>query len=215
MIKAVIFDLDGVLTKTDHLHTAAWRKTCNEWGIPFQNNTADLLRGVSRMESVDIILHKGECCLSKEQKQQFAEEKNNVYVHLLDGLTENDVFPGVVPLLDWLRNRDIQCAVASSSKNARKILVKIKLITYFSVIIDGTMLRKSKPDPEVFQKAVDGLHLRCEDCLVVEDAVSGIQAACRIGCPTAGLGPAANAEGVLYPLAEIGELYDLLCQEEK
>lgn len=206
MIKAVIFDLDGVLTRSDQYHTAAWKETCLHWGIPFDDAVADLLRGVSRMESAKIVASKGNTALTDEELKRFAEEKNLRYVELLGNMSGEDVFPGVTELLGILDSKHIMTAVATSSKNAMLILEKTGLKGRFSTIVDGNQITHSKPDPEVFRKAADALGVPYENCLVVEDAVSGVEAALALGSFVAAVGAAASASGVLFPLRETGDL---------
>jgi len=209
-IQGVIFDLDGVLTATDKLHTKAWEYTCGQWEIPFSPDTGEMLRGVSRGESVQIILNKAGCWLLEEEQEMFAHQKNEYYVHSLTQLSKKDVLPGVHQTIRRLKQENIQMAVASSSKNARRILAQIQLENEFPVIIEGTQIRKSKPDPEVFQKAVEALHLSPEACLVVEDAISGVEAARRLGCRTAGLGKEGKESLADYKIDRVDEILGLL-----
>lgn len=209
MIQAVIFDLDGVLTRSDHYHTAAWREVCSKYGLPFDQTTAELLRGVSRLNSARIVADRGNANMSEEALLKFAEEKNRCYVRLLDTMTQADVCPGVEPLLTLLQKKKIRTAVASSSKNAMRILRQTGLEKYFSVVIDGNQIARSKPDPEVFQRAADTLGIPYENCLVVEDAASGVQAARTLGCQVAAVGAAAAEPGVTYAFNETGSLMDL------
>lgn len=213
MIKAIIFDLDGVLTKSDHYHTAAWREMCNRWGIPLEESTGDLVRGVSRLDSARIVAAQGGVELSDEQLIAFAEEKNNYYVQLLGNMNDADVIPCVKELLKHLQQIDIPMAVASSSKNAPLILEKTGLKEYFDVIIDGSQITHSKPDPEVFQKAADALGIAYADCLVVEDAVSGVQAGLAMGAKVAAVGAAAATPGVTYALNDTGDLMNYFAGE--
>lgn len=213
MIKAVIFDLDGVLAKSDHYHTAAWRELCRRWGIPFADSTGDLVRGVSRLDSARIVAAQGGVTLPQETLAAFAEEKNRYYVQLLETMSAGDVIPGVEGLLQYLQQAGIPMAVASSSKNAPLILEKTGLATYFSVIMDGSKITRSKPDPEVFQKAADALGVAYGDCLVVEDAVSGVQAGLAMGAKVAAVGAAAQMPGVTYILKETGDLKNMLENE--
>lgn len=206
MIKAVIFDLDGVLAKSDHYHTAAWREMCQRWGIPFKESTGDLVRGVSRLDSARIVAAQGGVELSDEQLIAFAEEKNNYYVQLLGNMNNADVIPGVKELLNHLHQIGIPMAVASSSKNAPLILEKTALKVFFDVIIDGSQITRSKPDPEVFQKAADALGILYADCLIVEDAVSGVRAGLAMGAKVAAVGAAAATPGVTYALNNTGDL---------
>lgn len=194
MIKAVIFDLDGVVVSTDRYHYLAWKKLSDRLGIYFDENINMKLRGVSRMESLEIILRNSSRNYSDEEKEAFAAEKNETYRLSLNDLSGDDILPGVLRLLDELDKRKICKAIGSSSRNTMTILDKIGLIDRFEVIIDGTMIKNSKPDPEVFSKAVMKLGLKPEECLVIEDAVAGIQAGHAAGCRTFALGDANNCD---------------------
>ena len=207
MIKGVIFDLDGVLVTTDELHYRAWLRLAEREGIYFDREINHRLRGVSRMDSLEIILERAEKTYTPEEKQEMASYKNAIYVKLLDGLTEADVLPGVVETLDGLEKRGILMAVGSSSKNAGKILDKTGLAGRFNAIADGTDITRSKPDPEVFLCAAAKLGLTPKDCAVVEDAEAGIQAA-----KAGGMLAVAVSDARRSPLADIrlNELTDLL-----
>lgn len=209
MIKAVIFDLDGVLTRSDHYHTAAWREICRRWGIPCAESIGNLVRGVSRLESARIVASHGGVKLTETQLAAFAEEKNSYYVQLLENMNAGDVISGVEPLLKHLRGTGVPIAVASSSKNAPLILEKTGLKNYFTVIIDGSQIAHSKPNPEVFQKAADALGIPYANCLVVEDAVSGVQAGLAMGAIVAAVGAAADMPGVTYAVKETGDLLEV------
>lgn len=206
MVKGVIFDLDGVIVSTDVMHCKAWLNTCKQWGIPFSTKDNDLLRGVSRMESVDIICRIGNKTLTREEKERFAKEKNDQYVQLLNQLTKEDVLPGVPELLKELSQHNIMTAIGSSSKNAKRILERIDMEDSFDVIVDGTMITYSKPDPEVFLKAAGLLGLKPEECVVVEDAESGIIAAKRAGCIAAAVGAAKESGRADFNLEDIKDL---------
>ena len=175
-IKAVIFDLDGVIVSTDDYHYRAWKKISDEEGIYFDRKINERLRGVSRMESLDIILEKANREYSQEEKNSFAERKNSLYRNLLEELTQNDILPGVMRVLETLKKNDIKIAIGSSSKNTEFILSKIGLHEYFDAISDGTQIENSKPDPEVFLLAAKKLDIEPENCLVVEDADAGVEA---------------------------------------
>ena len=210
MIKGAIFDLDGVIVSTDVLHCNAWMETCKEWNIPFSLKDNDLLRGVSRMESVNIICRRGHKILTFEEKARFADEKNNKYIALLGILTKEDVLPGVHELLQELSKQNIRIAIGSSSKNAKGILKHIGMENTFSVVVDGTMIVHSKPYPEVFLKATDLLGLKPEECVVVEDAESGIIAAKASGCITVAVGAATECGLADFNLKNIGELISII-----
>lgn len=191
MIKGIIFDLDGVLVYTDEYHYQAWKELASELHTPFDRAINQRLRGVSRMESLEIILelYTGEP-LSSEQKETLAERKNARYQQLLQNMTPDSVEDAVRNALAELKRRGYKLAVGSSSKNARTILERTNLTGMFDAISDGTNITRSKPDPEVFHKAAEKLGLPAGDCAVVEDAVSGIQAAKAAGMYAVGIGEA-------------------------
>ena len=172
-MKAVIFDLDGVICFTDKLHYKAWKNIADEQGIYFDEKINDRLRGVSRMESLDIILEKADRTYSFDEKKEIAEKKNDIYVSLLDTMSEKDLDVNVKVVLDTLRSRGTLLAIGSSSKNTKKILEKLGLKDFFDAVSDGTNITKSKPDPEVFLKAAEMLGIKPVEAVVVEDAVSG------------------------------------------
>lgn len=204
--KAVIFDLDGVICFTDKYHYLAWKKMADRMGIYFDETINNRLRGVSRMESLEIILERCDQVLTQEEKQAMAEEKNKAYVELLGQMTEKDLSSEVKETLDSLRQRGLKLAIGSSSKNAKFILERLGLKDYFDAVSDGTNISKSKPDPEVFIKAADFLHTAPADCLVVEDAKAGVEAARAGGFDSAGLGEAAESEAVTHVMKSFGDL---------
>lgn len=209
--KGVIFDLDGVLVHTDQLHYKAWKKIADERNIEFNEEINNLLRGVSRMESLEIILRKYEGpTLSPKQKEDIAEEKNGYYKEELKSMSEADVAPEVRTTLAALKNAGVKVAIGSSSKNTKFILSQVKLEQEFDAISDGTNITKSKPDPEVFLKAAEFLKLNPEECLVVEDAAAGIEAAKRAGMDAAGLGDAFYYEKTDYRLESFSQLRDVV-----
>lgn len=177
-IKAFIFDLDGVLVFTDKYHYLAWKEVADELDTYFDEEINNRLRGVSRMESLDIILERYEGpALSDEEKVKIATKKNEIYRGLLGQMTRDDVTDDVRNTLKELRKRGIKVALGSSSKNARYILEKVELLDAFDEISDGNNITKSKPDPEVFIKAAQFVNIDSEHCAVVEDAYAGIDAA--------------------------------------
>jgi len=177
MIKGVIFDLDGVIVSTDHYHYLAWKKMADLENIPFDETINHRLRGVSRMESLNIILEQANKEYSQAEKKKLTEFKNELYKKSLDDLSANDLLPGIMDLLESLKSKGLKIAIGSSSKNAKKILHKIGLEHYFDAVSDGTNITKSKPDPEVFLIAAKRIELDPIECAVVEDAHSGIAAA--------------------------------------
>ena len=208
--KAVIFDLDGVICFTDKYHYQAWKQMADRMGIYFDEQINNRLRGVSRRESLEIILERYDRKLSEEEKQQLAEEKNAVYVQLLEKMSEKDLSKEVKDTLDALRRKGCKLAIGSSSKNAKLILNRLGLGNYFDAISDGTNISKSKPHPEVFLKAAEFLHMSPADCLIVEDARAGVKAANEGGFDSAGLGEAATYRQVSYALKGFGDLVDII-----
>ena len=192
-IKGVILDLDGVILSTDNFHYLAWKKLADREKIYFDRKINDRLRGVSRMESLEIILEKSQKEYSEEEKNEMAEYKNTIYRESLKDLSSTDIFPGVIKFLNYLDEKKIKMAIGSSSKNTKFILKQIDLFERFSqAISDGTNISHSKPDPEVFLKAAVMLKLEPQNCLVIEDADAGIDAAKRGGMMALGVGPAKN-----------------------
>ena len=209
-IKGIIFDLDGVIVFTDELHYQAWNKLAKDLGIYFDRQINNLLRGVSRMESLEIVLREYHGSpLSDLEKIALAEKKNNIYKGLLEGMTPEDVSDEVRRSLRELARRGFKLAIGSSSKNTKRILEKVELTEMFDAISDGTNIQRSKPDPEVFIKAAQFLGLEPEACLVVEDADAGIEAAIAAGMYSAALSPAAKTGKADYLLEEFSDLLNI------
>lgn len=209
-MNAVIFDLDGVICYTDQYHYQAWKQMADEIQVYFDETINNRLRGVSRMESLDIILEKAERTFSKEEKEALAAKKNDIYVELLKKMSPNDLSTEVKDTLEELRSRGYKLAIGSSSKNTKMILNQIGLGGYFDAISDGTNITNSKPDPEVFLKAAKFIGEKPENCLVVEDALAGIEAAYRGGFQSAGIGEATTHEHVTYPMKTFEDLKGIL-----
>ena len=201
-IKGIIFDLDGVLVSTDRLHYQAWKKIADKLGIAFDEKKNDRLRGVSRMESLEIVLEEyvDRACISPEEKIKLAEEKNQYYVQLLQTMGKRDVSPSVTETLHYLKNKGYLLAIGSSSKNAKLILKQTELTDWFDAISDGNNIKNSKPDPEVFLKAAQFLDLSPAQCAVVEDAEAGICAAKAGGMEAVGIGAAYQCEKADYQI---------------
>lgn len=210
-IKGVIFDLDGVIVSTDQFHYCAWKKMADDMGIYFDEQINNRLRGVSRMDSLEIIMERyaGEE-LSDEKKHTLAAHKNEIYRELLGTMTPDDVTDEVRSTLQKLREAGVRIALGSSSKNARYILERVKLINVFDEISDGNNITRSKPDPEVFQKAAEFLGLRPEECLVVEDAEAGIDAAIAGGMHPIAIGDAVNCNKAEYSIQGLNELLTII-----
>ena len=202
MIKAVIFDLDGVIVSTDNCHYLAWKRMADEEDIYFDRKINDRLRGVSRMASLEIVLERASKAYLDAQKQEMAERKNGYYKELIQELTPGDILPGAMENLDKLKCNGIKIAIGSSSKNTPIILKQIGLDGYFDAVSDGNNITHSKPDPEVFQKAAKMLEMLPEDCLVVEDADAGIEAGKRGGMKTLSVNGAKGADYFAKNLAE-------------
>ncbi|PNR94331.1 beta-phosphoglucomutase [Petrotoga sp. 9PWA.NaAc.5.4] len=190
MIKACIFDLDGVIVDTAKYHFLAWKKLADELNIKFTEKDNERLKGVSRLESLEIVLKLGNLQLIQDEKIKLAEKKNDYYIEYISALTEDDILPGVRDFIEKLRINNIKMAIASASKNTKIILKKLKLEQKFDVIIDGTMIINAKPDPEIFLKAAEELKVRPEECVVFEDAIAGIQAAKKAKMKVIGVGSA-------------------------
>ena len=203
MIKAVIFDLDGVIVSTDTLHYKAWKELATKENIEFDETINNRLRGISRMESLDIVLEKASKKYADKEKTELAAYKNDIYAASLNTLSKSDILPNVMDVLDTLKKRNIKVAIGSSSKNAKKILKQIGLFTYFDAISDGTNIEKSKPDPEAFLMAADMLGIPYNNCAVVEDAVSGLIAAKAANMVAYATGDAAKSDIKDYLFEEL------------
>lgn len=187
-IHACIFDLDGVIVDTAKYHYRAWRKLANSLGFDFSEADNEQLKGVSRMQSLEIILGIGNKTLDEVEKQALAAKKNDWFLEHIHTMTPNEILPGVIPFLEDVKARNIRIALGSASKNAVPTLKKVKLLDAFEVIIDGTKTTRSKPDPQVFQLAAKELNIAPQHCIVFEDAAKGIEAALSAGMYAIGIG---------------------------
>lgn len=209
-IKGIIFDLDGVLVFTDQYHYQAWKRMADRLGVYFDKTINNRLRGVSRMDSLEIILERYDGpALTAEKKLALAEEKNGYYRELLQEMTPDSVTPQVRQTLAELRRRSYKLAIGSSSKNTRTILANTALSDAFDAVSDGTNIARSKPDPEVFLKAAAFLALAPEQCAVIEDAYAGIDAALAGGMLAVGIGDAAGYAKADHKIASFEELLTL------
>jgi beta-phosphoglucomutase len=175
--KAFIFDLDGVIVDTAKYHFIAWQKISSELGIEFTPEHNEELKGVSRVRSLDIILELGKIKASQEDKNRWLIQKNEDYLSYLVNMDQSEILPGVLPVLQFLKERNQKIALGSASKNARPILEKTGILHYFDAIVDGNDVTNAKPDPEVFLQAARLLDATNENAIVFEDSVAGIQAA--------------------------------------
>ena len=188
--KAFIFDLDGVIVDTAKYHFLAWQKIASELGIEFTPEHNENLKGVSRIRSLDLILELGNIQASQEDKNKWINQKNEDYLSYLVDMNFSEILPGVMPVLEYLKENNQGIALGSASKNARPILEKTGILSYFNVIIDGNDVTNAKPDPEVFVQAAKGLQIANENAIVFEDSVAGIQAANAAKMVSIGIGEA-------------------------
>ena len=185
---AFIFDLDGVIVDTAKYHFLAWKNLANTLGFEFTEKHNELLKGVSRIKSLEILLNIGNVKLSKEKKQQLLIEKNTEYLEFVYKMTSDEILPGVNEILSFLEANNIEFALGSASKNAPLILEKVGLLNRFTAIVDGNDVSKAKPDPEVFLIGAEKLTMRPENCVVFEDAIAGVQAANAAHMVSIGIG---------------------------
>lgn len=209
MIKAIIFDLDGVLVSTDELHYRAWKALAGRLGVPFDRAKNDRCRGISRMASLDIVLEDAPTAYTQAEREAFAAEKNVTYRAMLASLTPADTLEGMMPTLAELRRRGYRLALASVSKNAPLILERTGLDRYLDAVADGNCITRSKPDPEVFLKAAEKLGMACESCAAMDDALAGIEAGRAAGMLTIGFGDSAKNKAGDLNLERFDELLGL------
>ncbi|MEA2043614.1 MAG: beta-phosphoglucomutase [Bacteroidota bacterium] len=178
MIKGLIFDLDGVIVDTAKYHYKAWKDLAAELGFEFTEKDNEQLKGVSRMTSLDILFKTGNISgVSEAEKLKMAESKNKQYVSYVDKMEPGEILPGALKILSEAKNKGLKVALGSASKNAVRILKRVEIESYFDAIIDGTKVKKAKPDSEVFLKGAEAMGLKPEECIVFEDAQAGIEAA--------------------------------------
>lgn len=209
-IKAVIFDLDGVIVSTDEYHYQAWKSIADKENIEFNRSINNELRGVSRAESLEIILEKANKEYTQDEKAILLEKKNDIYRSLLANLSSSEILEGVNEVIDYLKSNNIKVAIGSSSKNTSLILEKIGLSNIFDEIADGTMITKSKPNPEVFILAANKLGIDPKECLVVEDAEAGVEAALAGNMIVAAVGDAIKSNKATYNLNKLIKLTEIV-----
>jgi len=185
---ACIFDLDGVIVETAHYHYKAWKKLADTLNIPFSKKENESLKGVSRKKSLQKILALDDRNISEKRFQKLMDQKNEWYQDYIATLTPRDILEGVPEFLEALKNRNIKLGIGSSSKNASYIMDYIQLNDLFDVVIDGTKVEKTKPDPEIFLKGAEALGVQPSECVVFEDAAAGVQAAKAGGMKCVGVG---------------------------
>lgn len=209
-IKAFIFDLDGVLTDTAEYHYRAWKRLADELGIPFTREENEALRGIPRRESL-LLLLKGQA-YPETQLQEFMTRKNNYYLQFIREISPRDVLPGARELLEEIRMAGLKSALGSASKNAGEVIERLGIAPLFDVVADGNSVARQKPAPDLFLHAARQLGFPPRECVVIEDAVAGIEAALAGGFWTLALGPASrfSAAHVIFPSLEHVKLRDLL-----
>lgn len=205
-MKAFIFDLDGVIVDTAKYHYLAWRDLANELGFEFTKEQNELLKGVSRVRSLEILLNIGNIELSEKRKQDLLISKNEEYLEYVNKMNSEEILPGIEELLNYLEKEKVSFALGSASKNAPLILQKVGLYDKFSAIVDGNDVSKAKPDPEVFLIAAKKLNKTPEQCVVIEDALAGIQAANNAGMISVAIGDKELLHEADYNLSDTGEL---------
>lgn len=188
--KAFIFDLDGVIVDTAKYHFLAWQKIASDLGIEFTPEHNEELKGVSRIRSLDIILKLGNIEASEENKNKWLKQKNEDYLSYIEHMDETEILPGVLNILEFIKEKNQLIALGSASKNARPILEKVKILHLFDAIVDGNDVTNAKPDPEVFVRGAKLLNVSNENSMVFEDAVAGIQAANNANMTSIGIGDA-------------------------
>lgn len=189
-LKAVIFDLDGVITDTAEYHYLAWKALGEEVGVPFTREFNEELKGVSRMDSLEKILALGnkQSDFTQKEKESMAQRKNEHYVRLIEGITPTDILPGIQELIAEIKNNGYKLGLASVSKNAFSVMDKLELTGQFDVIVDAAKIKKGKPDPEIFLTGAHMLGVQPEECLGIEDAAAGVDSIKGAGMFAVGIG---------------------------
>lgn len=204
-MEACIFDLDGVIVDTARYHYLAWKRLAAELGFELTPEDNERLKGVSRIQSLEIVLEIGGIQLDAEKKEQLAEKKNAWFNEAIAKMKPDEIFPGAKKLITDLTNSGKKVALASSSKNAQLVVDRLEIRDLFDVIIDGTMIEHTKPDPEIFLLAAQRLRVRPEHCLVFEDAEAGVAAALAAGMKCVGIGSPERLGNADLVLPAIGE----------
>ncbi len=205
MVKALIFDLDGVIVDTAHYHYLAWKRLAKELGFDLTLDQNELLKGVSRMRSLDIILDLGGIKLSDSEKEKIANKKNSWFVEYVNEMKPEEIFPGVKELLRSIRAQGLKVALASSSKNAPAVIRLLNIQNEFDAVVDGTMIIHSKPDPEIFLLAAKKLGIEPASCVVFEDAEAGVEAALAAGMKCVGVGSTLQLGKANLVIAKTGD----------
>jgi beta-phosphoglucomutase len=194
-IQACLFDLDGVIVDTAVYHYKAWKRLANELGFDFTEEQNELLKGVSRVRSLEIILEIGGVTKTDAEKEQLATRKNTWYVDMINQMRPDEILPGAREFVQACRDAGIKTALGSASKNSMTILEKINMVDLFDAIIDGNKVSKAKPDPEVFLKGAEAVGVAPSACVVFEDAIAGVEAAIKGGMKVVGIGSPSVLKG--------------------
>ncbi|MDI6619287.1 MAG: beta-phosphoglucomutase [Clostridiales bacterium] len=208
--KGVVFDLDGVITDTAKYHYLAWKKLADELNIYFDERINERLKGVSRLESLEIILERSDRHFTDGEKEYYANRKNEYYKEMIKGITPHDILPGVSKLIDGLRVSGIKTAVASVSKNAYTVIDNLGIKDKFDYIVDAAKIKHGKPDPEIFINAAQGIKVDPSLCIGIEDSKAGIEAIKRAGMLSVGVGNPQTVKEADVILKDLGNPDDIL-----
>ncbi len=187
--RGIIFDLDGVITDTSEYHYLSWKKLADRLDIPFDRKKNEQFRGVSRIDCLEILLEDTDKEYTEEDKKELATEKNNYYRVFLQQLSTDNILPGVIEIINKAEEKEIKIAIASSSKNAETVVSNLGIKERFNVIADGYSVENTKPAPDIFIYTANKMELSPGECIVIEDAESGIEAALKAGMIAVGVGP--------------------------
>jgi beta-phosphoglucomutase len=205
-LRACIFDLDGVLVDTARYHYLAWKRLAAQLNIRFTEEDNEHLKGVSRMDSLEIILNSANLKIDRKTKEEYADQKNNWYFEYINRMTSDEILPGSLDLIQELKHAGIKTALGSASRNTPIIIERLKLENTFDAIADGNIVSKAKPDPEVFLTAAGMLNVNPEECIVIEDAIAGIRAAKTAGMRCIGIGSATILTEAHYVVSGLNKL---------
>lgn len=203
--KTFLFDLDGVIVDTAKFHFLSWKEIAAEFDFEFSEKENEQLKGISRVNSLELILKWAGVELLDEKKASFLDRKNRIYLEKVKNLTTEDVLPGVLSTLEFLKERNIKTGIGSASKNAAHILNILNLTSSFDVIVGGNDVSKSKPDPEVFVKGAEALGTPYNQCLVIEDSRAGLMAAKSVEMKTIAIGRTEELSIADYQCSNLSE----------
>lgn len=211
-IKGLVFDLDGVITDTAERHYLAWKRIAHRLGIAIDREWNERLKGISRTESLELILAENPTLLlDSEEKAQLLKETNAHYLELIAEITAADILPGIPELLEEAKNAGYRMAIASASKNAPLILERLGLSAMFDAVVDPESLKQNKPHPEIFEKAAQALGLETQECIGFEDSLAGIEGIKMAGMPAVAIAIPIFAEWL--PDIEVAATKDLKLEE--